>query len=59
MRQCTVRGDDKTKFDTTAMRFPYLQTFTKFENSERKSFFYIYIQVMKINDKEYITATLS
>ena len=58
MRQCTVGGDDKTKIDTTAMRFPYLQTFTKFESSERKTIF-IHIQIIKINDKEYFTATVS
>ena len=50
---------DKTKIDTTVMRFPYLQIFTKFESSKRKIIFYIYIQVIKINDMEHILATIS
>ena len=68
MKQCTEKGDDKTKFDTTAINTygTYMRNFRtrkhlqNLKAMKRKIiFFFGYIQVIKINDKAYSLATVS
>ena len=67
MKQCTEKGDDKTKLDTTAINTygTYMRNFCTHniykisKQLKEKSYFFGYIQVIKINDKAYSLATVN
>ena len=68
MKQCTEQGDDKTKFDTTAINTygTYMRDFRTHKHLpnlkaiwRKIDYVFGYIQVIKIKDKAYSQVTVN